>query len=817
MSNYYNMRDAKVRIAHQLMSKGWEVFGYKKDESDSTTDYYNPAHWEGIATKNGYVLVVDRTENRNSGKDIIKYGRNSSASYSSSRKLAKLAEMREDRGASPEEADTARKMLEKLKAKTPSGPSQVVVGKWPEFMANPGKSKWHIEKDGKIYDKGTGLTKFANMPRDHEFDFDTLTYRTGYTHRTPWGADTPIKRELSAEEQKTVEAFRTLLQRIENIAAGVAPMGDGTDETEAEGLEAQAKQGYEKVAVTETKEVIKPVKVDRLTIEEGDILTFSHHGGYWVVSDIWKNNKGIPCYTYESLGSGKRGYQRLKSPKRYYQTEQQITKGVKSGKIIIHTMQTVTESKEVEKWVKIQPQKTQKTNNSTSHKTPETATDSPEPSPVAHAHTVTADIDTRDNSPLWVVKITDKLSREEYLQLAAQFKTLRGYYSKFKKGFIFRYDPSSVLKGESTAPQAKQTPTPEQTEQQRAEQGEAEKSATLGKIEMAIASLEKRLEKLSGEYQTNTHKRMMQQTTRDLAKESIENNIRVLEYVQGKLVDNLSITELEKGLIVQAFRDEIHNYYRQKYGKYAHEITFPRKTATSASWYNEEVPKKQKRLQKYGINNTVQLNAAVDEYKAIFESVSRFISPLEQKIKKLSNQHKLQQKGDINFTPSAVVERMIQLANIDNNSRVLEPSAGIGNIADKVKEVTKHIEVCERMHSFRELLEMKGHSLVGSDFLEYNRCNYYDAIIMNPPFSNNQDIIHLKHAYRLLKTGGTLVCITSPHWTFANDRASQDFRTWTEEQGYDAHDLPSGTFEMTGVRSQIIVIEKTEEAMQETV
>lgn len=57
MSNYYQKRDAKVNIAHALMDLGWKVYGYKKDESDSMTDYYSPANWDGIATKNGFVLV----------------------------------------------------------------------------------------------------------------------------------------------------------------------------------------------------------------------------------------------------------------------------------------------------------------------------------------------------------------------------------------------------------------------------------------------------------------------------------------------------------------------------------------------------------------------------------------------------------------------------------------------------------------------------------------------------------------------------------------------------------------------------------------
>lgn len=59
---------------------------------------------------------------------------------------------------------------------------------------------------------------------------------------------------------------------------------------------------------------------------------------------------------------------------------------------------------------------------------------------------VIADVDTRDNSKLWVVKVLDSLNRDEYLAEQKQMKALGAYYSRFKGGFIFRYDPSSALK-----------------------------------------------------------------------------------------------------------------------------------------------------------------------------------------------------------------------------------------------------------------------------------------------------------------------------------------------------------------------------------
>ena len=72
MSNYYTKQDAKVRMAHELMKMGWNVEGYKADESDSMTDYWSPARWGGIATKNGFVLVVDNRYTAEA-KEITKY------------------------------------------------------------------------------------------------------------------------------------------------------------------------------------------------------------------------------------------------------------------------------------------------------------------------------------------------------------------------------------------------------------------------------------------------------------------------------------------------------------------------------------------------------------------------------------------------------------------------------------------------------------------------------------------------------------------------------------------------------------------------
>ena len=73
MSTYYDYREVGVMIAHKLMKmEGWKVYGYKADESDSMTDYYSPAYWNGVAEKNGYVFCFN-VYGASKGEEIRKY------------------------------------------------------------------------------------------------------------------------------------------------------------------------------------------------------------------------------------------------------------------------------------------------------------------------------------------------------------------------------------------------------------------------------------------------------------------------------------------------------------------------------------------------------------------------------------------------------------------------------------------------------------------------------------------------------------------------------------------------------------------------
>ncbi len=53
--------------------------------------------------------------------------------------------------------------------------------------------------------------------------------------------------------------------------------------------------------------------------------------------------------------------------------------------------------------------------------------------------------DTRDGSPLWIVRIVEKLDREAYIAENKAMKERGAYYSRYLHGFLFRVDPSEIL------------------------------------------------------------------------------------------------------------------------------------------------------------------------------------------------------------------------------------------------------------------------------------------------------------------------------------------------------------------------------------
>lgn len=165
-------------------------------------------------------------------------------------------------------------------------------------------------------------------------------------------------------------------------------------------------------------------------------------------------------------------------------------------------------------------------------------------------------------------------------------------------------------------------------------------------------------------------------------------------------------------------------------------------------------------------------------------------------------------------TPNNIARQMVEDADIQPGMDVAEPEAGTGNIAAEIRAAGVEPDCFEVSHTLREILELKGFNLVGHDFLTDTNGKRYDRIIMNPPFSNGQDIEHLQHAYEMLKPSGQIQAIICEGAFFRNDKKAVAFREWLQE--VDAYDekLPSGTFQgagllaQTGVNARRVIINK---------
>lgn len=212
-----------------------------------------------------------------------------------------------------------------------------------------------------------------------------------------------------------------------------------------------------------------------------------------------------------------------------------------------------------------------------------------------------------------------------------------------------------------------------------------------------------------------------------------------------------------------------------------------------------------KRLQRMSITDIHTLRAALREL--IVLKTGTGINSEQQKalkIKELERKYIGAKIPGFFPTPDDLTNKKIELLELKPGDEVLEPSAGLGHMADKVKDMGHDITCIEIHTGLAEVLREKGHTVINDDFL--NHSGSYDKIIMNPPFENLQDIDHVKHAFNLLNSGGTLVA------TMANNKYRKpEFLEWVNENGW-YEENPEGTFKSafnpTGVSTILVFLTK---------
>ena len=166
-------------------------------------------------------------------------------------------------------------------------------------------------------------------------------------------------------------------------------------------------------------------------------------------------------------------------------------------------------------------------------------------------------------------------------------------------------------------------------------------------------------------------------------------------------------------------------------------------------------------------------------------------------------------------TPEKLAIYLVSKADVKNDHKVLEPSAGQGAIVNAINRLypNKPVFCYEAMPTNQTILnKIETVDFIGEDFLNPNGSGdlKFDRIIANPPFSKNQDIDHVKEMYSRLTTCGKLVSIMSSHWTFAQNKKETQFREWLEEVGAEVEEIPRGEFQESGtmVGGVIVTISK---------
>jgi predicted RNA methylase len=167
--------------------------------------------------------------------------------------------------------------------------------------------------------------------------------------------------------------------------------------------------------------------------------------------------------------------------------------------------------------------------------------------------------------------------------------------------------------------------------------------------------------------------------------------------------------------------------------------------------------------------------------------------------------------ADFVETPVRLASSMADRGRVRKGSDVFEPSAGLGRIARAARSVGGVVKCVELSQIRAKQLEADGFPVICADFLTLRPATEegdYDVVLMNPPFSKQQDIQHVRHAYRFLRVRGRLVAIMSAGVLFRQNKKTVEFREWVESLDGEIEELPDGTFanEGTMVRAVIVTI-----------
>lgn len=146
------------------------------------------------------------------------------------------------------------------------------------------------------------------------------------------------------------------------------------------------------------------------------------------------------------------------------------------------------------------------------------------------------------------------------------------------------------------------------------------------------------------------------------------------------------------------------------------------------------------------------------------------------------------------YTPPDLAHNIAATARVRGCS-VLEPSAGHGALADAcMTQGASRVTCVEVNPESCKVLNGKGYAVCLSSFLtvQPRKEDHYERIVMNPPFTRGQDLIHIEHALNFLADDGLLVCVI-----LGNKKVS-DWDFVPSQFSVQVNPLPAKSFKESG-------------------
>ncbi|MEY2226877.1 class I SAM-dependent methyltransferase [Streptomyces sp. BF23-19] len=157
-------------------------------------------------------------------------------------------------------------------------------------------------------------------------------------------------------------------------------------------------------------------------------------------------------------------------------------------------------------------------------------------------------------------------------------------------------------------------------------------------------------------------------------------------------------------------------------------------------------------------------------------------------------------------TPPALVDEILDLADLQAGQEVLEPSAGTGAMAERIAARGSVVDCVELAPGRAEIIRSQGYArqVTVADFLTLPVSARYDRVVMNPPFAKQLDIRHVQRAFRCVRPNGLLVAVMFAGLAFRTNALAADFRSQVREARGTITPLPDHWFR--GVRTVLTVI-----------